>query len=141
MRKGLMALVVAASVLAATVTTSTKAEARCGGCWIGAGIAASLIGGAIIARSAYGYGYYGGYAPAYYGYAYPAPAYYYGGYYPRYYGYRRVYRVPRYYYAPRRYVRHGYYRRYYAPRRYARYRYNHRYYRPYRTHVRYYYGR
>jgi hypothetical protein len=138
MRKGLTALVLAASIFAASVTTSTKAEARCGGCWVGAGIAAGLIGGAIIARSAYGYGYYGGYAPVYYGYAYPAPVYYYGGYYPRYYGYRRVYRAPR-YYGYRRVYRARHY--YYAPRRYVRYRHYHRYHGPRRTYVRYYYGR
>jgi hypothetical protein len=118
MRKGLTALTVAASILAATIITPTKAEAGCRGCWIGAGIAAGLIGSAIIASSAYGY--YGGYryAPAYYGYAYPAPVYYY----PTYYSYAPSYYVPRYYYAPRRYVR--YYHRHYRPRRvYVRYYY------------------
>ena len=63
--------IVAAASLAATVIAAPKpAEARCIGCWVGAGIAAAVIGGAFASR-AYGYGY--GY-PAYsYGYeAYPA---------------------------------------------------------------------
>jgi hypothetical protein len=81
------------------------------------------IGG--LASSAYaygpGYGYYGGYAPAYYGYDY-APAY---GYAPAYYGgYTTSYYAPA-YYGPRyrRVVRPAY--AYYGPR------YHHRYYRGY----------
>jgi hypothetical protein len=117
MRKVLTAIAAAASVAAVTFTTPTKVEARCWGCWIGAGIAAGVIGGAIVARN--GYGYYGGYgyAPPYYGYVDPAPVYC-GGYYrPAYYGYAPTYYAPR-YYAPRRYVRYApYYRSYYGPRR------------------------
>ena len=128
MRKILTAIAAAAILAAVTVTTPTKVEAGCRGCWIGAGIAAGLIGGAIVANNAYGYGYYGGYgyAPTYSGYGYPAPAYY-GGYYrPPYYGYGPTYYAPR-YYAPRRYVRYApYYRSYYGPRR---------------AYVRHYYGR
>ena len=113
------ATVAAASVVAAAMTAPTKAEAGCRGCWIGAGIAAAAIGGAIIANSAYGYGYgYGGYAPAYYGYApsygYAYPNY--GYYAPTYYAPTYYAPPPRYYYAPRRAVRY-----YYGPRRvYAR---------------------
>ena len=72
-----------------TTTAIVAAEARCLGCWIGAGIAAAVIGGALASRS-YGYGY--GYpAYGYAGYSY-APAYY-GGYYaPRRYYARRYYR-------------------------------------------------
>ena len=64
------------------------------GCWVGAGIAAAVIGGALASR-AYGYGYAAyGYGYAYpehgYGYGYPAYGYaphayasaYYGGYAP-----------------------------------------------------------
>jgi hypothetical protein len=110
MRKILLTLVAAVSLTAATVAAPTNAEARCYGCWVGAGVAASVIAGAAIANA----GYYG----------YGAPAYYsgYGPYQPAYYGYRPYY-APR-YYAPRYY---GYYApRYYAPR------YGYGYYRPYR---------
>jgi hypothetical protein len=80
MRKVMTAIAAAASIATVTVTTPTKVEAGCGGCWIGAGIAAGVIGGAIAASN--GYGYYGGYGygPRYYGYADPVPGYY-GGYY------------------------------------------------------------
>jgi hypothetical protein len=135
MRKALTAIAAAASIAAVTVTAPTKVEARCGGCWIGAGIAAGVIGSALVARN--GYGYYGGYgyapggygysyAPTYYGYVDPAPAYY-GGYYrPAYNSYAPTYYAPR-YYAPRPYVRYApYYRSYYGPRR---------------AYVRHYYGR
>jgi hypothetical protein len=126
MRKVLTAIAAAVSIAALIVTTPTKVEARCGGCWIGAGIAAGVIGSAIVASNSYGY--YGGngyapvgygysYAPSYYSYADPAPAYY-GGYYrPAYYSYAPTYYAPR-YYAPRPYVRYApYYRSYYSPRR------------------------
>ena len=87
MRKTIMTIAAVASISAAAIATPKPAEARCLGCWVGAGIAAAVIGGALASR-AYGYGYpaydYGypayGYAP--YGYA---PAYY-GGYAPAYYG-------------------------------------------------------
>jgi hypothetical protein len=119
MRKALTAITIAASIAELTVAAPTKAEAGCRGCWIGIGIAAGLIGSAIIARNAYGYGYYGGYgyAPAYYGY-YPAPVYSYR-YRPAYYGYAPTDYTPRYYYAPRRYLNYRNYRhhyRYYRPR-------------------------
>ena len=132
MRKTLIAVAALAGV-AANVTVSTKAEARCYGCWAGAAIAAGLIGSAIVANRAYGYGYYGGYgyggyggyyggyAPAYYAPVYSyAPAYsyapdYYGSYYypRRYYGYRRPYLRRAY---------HGYGRPYLRRAAYARYR-------------------
>jgi len=122
MRKFLMTITLAACTTTAGIAAPTKAQARCYGCWAGAAVAAGVIGSAIIASRAYGYGYYGGYAPAYYGYApygygygsYSAP---YGGYgytsynvpyrayYGGYYAPRRIYH--RGYYAPRRaYVRH-----------------------------------
>ena len=56
MRKTLIAIAALAGV-AANVTVSTKAEARCYGCWAGAAIAAGVIGSAIVANRAYGYGY------------------------------------------------------------------------------------
>ena len=108
MRKALMIVTAAASIATATVAAPSSAEARCYGCWAGAGIAVGAIAGAAFASAAYGnygvpYGgyyrsaYYGGYQPAYYG-GYYQPAYY-GGYYrpyyaPRYVGYRGC---PRYY--------------------------------------------
>jgi hypothetical protein len=115
MRKTITALVATASVAAAGLAAPKPAEARCLGCWIGAGIAAAVIGGAFASR-AYGYGYGYGY-PAYsYGYGYPAysygygyPAYSYGYGYPAYgyagYGYAPAYYAPRRYYA-RRYYRY-----------------------------------
>ena len=115
MRKIMLTLVAAASLAAATLAAPKPAEARCYGCWVGAGVAASVIAGAAIANA----GYYG--APAYYGGYAPYQPVYYGGYYRPYYGYY----APR-YYAPRAYG-------YYAPRYYApRYGYGYRYgYRPY----------
>jgi hypothetical protein len=50
------ALVIAGSVTAAVMIAQKPAEARCLGCWVGAGSAAGLIGGAFGSR-AYGYGY------------------------------------------------------------------------------------
>jgi hypothetical protein len=117
MRKPVMAIIAAAAIATAAISSPKPAEARCWGCWAGVGIAAGLIGGAIIASNAYGYGYGYGYGyPASYGYGY-APAYY-GGYVSPYYGG---------YYAPRYYAR-PYYPRYYAPRYYARPYFAHRYY-------------
>jgi hypothetical protein len=121
MRKSIMAMVAAASIAAGVVATPKAAEARCWGCWVGAGIAAGIFGGALLS-SGYGYGY--GYGP-YYGYpaSYGYP--YYGGYAP----YVRRYYAPRVYsgyygpyrgygpYAP------GVYRGFYAPRRYYTARY------------------
>lgn len=109
MRKLLLTIVAAVSIAAATVAVPKNAEARCYGCWVGAGVAASVIAGAAIANA----GYYG--APAYYG-GYAQPAYYYG--YRPYYGYY----APR-YYAPRYYAPRYYAPRYYAPRYYRPYRY------------------
>jgi hypothetical protein len=118
MRKLLMTTVLTFCIAVAGIATPTKAQARCYGCWAGAAVAAGVIGSAIIANRAYSYGYYGGYAPAYYGYGYApysyAPYGYgytsyapYRGYYGGYYAPRRIYH--RGYYAPRRaYVRHHY---------------------------------
>ena len=108
MRKAVLALTTAVTIGVSALAPS-PAQAWRGGGW-GPGLAAGLIGAAVvggIASSAYaygpgygyygapGYGYYGGYAPAYYSYGY-APAYY-GGYFgPR---YRRVIR-PAYAYGP-----------------------------------------
>ena len=118
MRKVLMTAVLTASIIMVSIAAPTKAQARCYGCWAGAAVAAGLIGSAILANRAYGYGSYGGYAPAYYGYA----PYGYGYAAPYAYGYR-AYR-PYYggYYAPRRFN----YRGYYGPRRaYVRHTYRH----------------
>jgi hypothetical protein len=85
MRKTITAIVATASITAAALVTPKPAEARCWGCWAGAGIAAAIIGGAIASQS-YGYGYpaYGYGYPAGYGYGYPAG---YGDGYPTNYGY------------------------------------------------------
>ena len=118
MRKIAMTIAAASCIAAASLAAPTKAEARCYGCWAGAAVAAGLIGSAIVANRAYGYGYggygygyggygygygngyYGGYAPAYYGgYGY-APTYSYS-YPPSYYGYAPAYYAPS-YYNPRR---------------------------------------
>src|SRR6188472_3885022 len=79
MRKTIMTIAAVASITAAAIATPKPAEARCLGCWVGAGIAAAVIGGALASR-AYGYGY-----PAY-GYGYPAYGYAPYGYAPVYYG-------------------------------------------------------
>src|SRR5258706_11601234 len=109
MRKIVTAIVATASIAGAALATPRPAEARCLGCWVGAGIAAGVIGGAI-ASSAYGYGY-----PAY-GYGYGYPTYGYSGYasgYPAY-GYSPYAYAPAYgsyggHYAPRRYYAPRYY--------------------------------
>jgi hypothetical protein len=112
-RKTIMAIVAAATIATGAITAPKPAEAACWGCWVGAGLVAGLIGGALISSYRYGYGY-----PGYYGYGYPS-----------YYGYpARYYYGPRYYYGGRyipRYSYRGYYapRPYFAPRiRYAGYR-------------------
>ena len=111
MTKTITAIVAAAGIAAVTLATPKPAEARCWGCWVGAGIAAGIVGGAL-ASSAYGYGpYYGyGYAPSYsYGYA---PSYGYG-YAPAYSGYATPYYASPYYsyaYVPRRAHVRRYYR-------------------------------
>jgi len=96
MRKTVLAVAAAATLATTMLTIPNRAEARWrGGAWVGAGVAAGLIGGAIIANSYrpyYGYGYYGAPYPAYYGYpTYGYPSNY--GYpaYPRYYGYPAYY--------------------------------------------------
>ncbi|WP_338821608.1 hypothetical protein [Bradyrhizobium septentrionale] len=125
MNKAALALVTAATIGLSALVAPSPAQAWRGGGW-GAGLAAGLIGAAVvggIASSAYaygpgygyyggpgygyyggpGYGYYGGYAPAYYG-GY-APAYYNYGYAPAYYGgYRSYYARPAY----RRVIRPAY---------------------------------
>ena len=101
MKRTALALTTAVTIGMTALTATSPAEARWrgGGGW-GPGLAAGLVGAAVIggiASSAYAYGpgygyyggypaygYYGGYAPAHYGYA---PAYYYGGYASRPYGY------------------------------------------------------
>ena len=87
MRKAPLVLAAAATLGLATIAAPAPAQAWRGGFFPGVAgglIAAAVIGG--IASSAYaygpGYGYYGGYAPAYYG-GYGG---YYGGYAPAYYG-------------------------------------------------------
>jgi hypothetical protein len=62
MKKLLAALVVATTIGLSATVISTPAEARCVGCAIGAGVAAGMIGGAIIAGAATPRPYYG---PAY----------------------------------------------------------------------------
>jgi hypothetical protein len=107
MRKAPLALAAAAVLGLTAVAAPSPAEAH----WRGGGffpaVAGGLIAGAVIgglASNAYaygpGYGYYGGYAPAYYG------GYYGGGYAPAYYGgyYDNPYPVVRY----RRVVRPAY---------------------------------
>ena len=123
MKKAALALSTAATIGVSALVAPSPAQAWRGGGW-GVGLAAGLIGAAVIggiASSAYaygpGYGYYGGYAPAYYG-GY-APAYYNYGYAPAYYGgYRSGYYAgPGY----RRVIRPAY--AYYGPRYYRGYRY------------------
>lgn len=126
MRKAPLALAAAAILGLTAVTAPSPAEAH----WRGGGffpaVAGGLIAGAVIgglASNAYaydpGYGYYGGYAPAYYG------GYYGGGYAPAYYGgyysepyypvvrYRRVIRPAYAYYGGPRFYGPRYYRGYY----------------------------
>jgi len=136
MKKTVLALATAATIGVSALVAPSPAQAWRGGGW-GPGLAAGLIGAAVIggiASSAYaygpgygyyggpGYGYYGGYAPAYYGgyapayYGGYAPAYYNYGYAPAYYGgYRSGYYGPGY----RRVIRPAY--AYYGSR-YYRYR-------------------
>jgi hypothetical protein len=93
MKRTVIALTTAVTIGMTALTAASPAEARWrGGGW-GPGLAAGLVGAAVIggiASSAYayspGYGYYGGY-PDYGYYGGYAPAYYYGGYPPRPYGY------------------------------------------------------
>jgi len=142
MKKAALALATAATIGVSALVAPSPAQAWRGGGW-GVGLAAGLIGAAVIggiASSAYaygpgygyyggpGYGYYGGYAPAYYGYGGYAPAYY-GGYAPAYYNYGYA---PAYYggYRSGYYAGPGYWRvirpayAYYGPRYYRGYRYH-----------------
>jgi hypothetical protein len=126
MKKTVLALATAATIGVSALVAPSPAQAWRGGGW-GPGLAAGLIGAAVIggiASSAYaygpgygyyggpGYGYYGGYAPSYYGRYAPsyyggyAPAYYNYGYTPAYYGgYRSGYSS---YYGPRYYRGYSY---------------------------------
>jgi hypothetical protein len=91
MHKTLLATAAAASLVAATVSVPTQAKADCVGCWVAGGVAAGLVGGALLARPyGYSYGYYPygsytygsgyGYPYAYAGYPYYGGGYgYYGG--------------------------------------------------------------
>ena len=143
MKKTALALVTAAVVGFTAVAAPSPAEAHWRGRGFGPGlagglIAAALIGGIASSAYAYGprYGYYGGYAPAYYPPAYGyAPAYY-GGYTTTYYApayYPRVRRVIRpayaYYGGPRFYGPRFYGARYYGTKAYGGPRYYHRAYR------------
>jgi hypothetical protein len=133
MRKTAFVLATAATLGFTAVAAPAPAEARGG---FGPGLAGGLIAGALIggiASSAYaygpGYGYYGGYAPAYYDdYAY-APAYSGYGYAPAYYGgYASTYYAPAYYgYRYRRAVRPAY--AYYGGPVYRGWRHHHRWHR------------
>ncbi len=69
MKKVVIAVVAAATVGIAAMLAPAPAEARCIGCAVGAGVAAGLIGGALIAGAANA----GPPPPAYYA---PPPAYY-----------------------------------------------------------------
>ncbi len=125
MRKAPLVLALAATLGLTAVTAPSPAEARHGffPALAGGLVAGALIGGLASSAYAYGpYGYYGGYAPAYYG-GYPA---YYGGYAPAYYGgYASYYDEP---FVPvvryRRVIRPAF--AYYpGPRFYHRYRWHH----------------
>ena len=121
MKKAALALATAATIGVSALVAPSPAQAWRGGGW-GPGLAAGLIGAAVIggiASSAYaygpGYGYYGGPGYGYYGGYSPA---YYGGYAPAYYGgYRSAYYAPVY----RRVIRPAY--AYDGPRYYRGYRY------------------
>lgn len=70
MMKTLTGLAVAATVAAgAVVAAPQQAEARCVGCWVGAGVVGGAVLGAAIASQPryYGPGPYAYYGPAYYG--------------------------------------------------------------------------
>jgi len=94
MRKTFLAMAAGTALMAATVSVPTQAKADCVGCWVAGGVAAGLVGGALLARPygyyPYGYAPYGAYTYGYgYGYPYAYAGYpYYGGY--GYYGGRRV---------------------------------------------------
>ncbi len=138
MRKSITAVLLA-TCIAVTVAAPKPAEARCVGCWVGAGVAAGLIGGALLAdaTSAY-YGPYSGWPgtygwASYYGFGFPPYAYAPG---PVNYGvdtspYYRSFYVPPAYYYPRLYRSYFGPRRFYAPHIYRRGYVRVRYARPY----------
>ena len=77
MKKTLTALVLTASVAAATAVSPRPADAHCYGCGVGAGLLGGFVAGAIVGSALarpYPYAYYGP-APVYYGYYGPAPYY------------------------------------------------------------------
>jgi hypothetical protein len=68
MKKTLIAIAAAATLATGTLAVPQPAQARCLGCWIGAGVLGGLIIGSAIAHGPYhGPGYYYGPGPAYYG--------------------------------------------------------------------------
>jgi hypothetical protein len=108
MRRSMTAIVAAAAMTAAVIAQPKPAEARCWGCWVGPGVAAGLIGGAVIAGWSHAYTYGSIYGPYF---AYPPYSEYGYGYAP--YGYfAPVYYAPPVYappaYGPRVYVHHYY---------------------------------
>jgi hypothetical protein len=120
MRKAMTAIMMAAAIAALSIGQPRPAEARCWGCWVGAGFAAGVIGGAIVGNlpnaywSGWGGPYYG-YPPYGYGYG-PytyVPAYVYAPpvYGPPAYDVPPVYAPRHYYYAHHYYHRHHYYYR------------------------------
>jgi len=66
MKKSILAIAAAITLAAATVSVPVPAQARCFGCWVGAGLLGGFTAGAIIGSAAA--------RPYYYG---PAPVYYY----------------------------------------------------------------
>jgi hypothetical protein len=106
MRKSIAAIVTAAAIAAAVIAQPKPAEARCWGCWVNGGVAAGLVGGAVIAGWSHAYTYGSIYGPYF---AYPPYSEY--GYAP--YGYfAPAYYVPPPYYPPPAYVQHVYVRHY-----------------------------
>jgi hypothetical protein len=84
MKTTLAAILAAATIASAAVSSSTPAEARWRGAPVAAGIIGGIAAGALIAGAARANPYYGN-GPGYYGYGPPpAPVYYGGG--PAYYG-------------------------------------------------------
>jgi hypothetical protein len=67
MKKTLIAIAAAATLAIGTLAAPQPAQARCLGCWIGAGVLGGLIVGSAIAHGPYyGPGYYYAPGPAYY---------------------------------------------------------------------------
>lgn len=68
MKKTLIAIAAAATLAIGTLAAPQPAQARCLGCWIGAGVLGGLIVGSAIAHGPYyGPGYYYGPGPVAYG--------------------------------------------------------------------------